>query len=283
MYQNNAYQQNRGYGPTYTNNYPQQEQFSQILTQEEINKLRNTGTLYSLKLTPEELLKSKCMHKLANGTFTLDHLADGRVRCNVCGAEFDMNELSVDEVKSVVDAVIEILHRIKTYWLQIPQEVGENYFQIIPLIEKITRLYEISVANFHKLDNGNGLQPQGYNAGFNLMDQAIGGSPMGAYYAPQGMNPYGMPQMNPYGMPQMNPYQPDMSQQANPYQQQAGFNPYFQQQVNPFGNMQQQQQQAFAPGYGQQQQQPTATNEVKPPLEAEAAKPKDVNVTSFGI
>ncbi len=146
-----------GYAPAGYNFNPQQQapKFTNPLTNEEIKMLRQKGEKFTLGLTQEEQLRGVCFHRDQNGD-TLVPNPDGTVRCTVCGHVFDpVNGLTKEELEAAVAGVTDILQTIKMLYLDMPEEAAREYFQIIPLINKIPQLYERAAENFSRHENVN--------------------------------------------------------------------------------------------------------------------------------
>lgn len=260
-YANQPMNQGYGYGM-----YPQQPgtnygqfptaKMTQPLTPEQIRELRSTGSGFSLKVDQIEILRSHCTHK-DNGNIALVKNADGSSTCTVCGETFNLVDKDVEEVKAIVNAVIDILQSVKTYYLDIPENYVKDYFNMIPYLEKLPKFFEVALHNFTKYESGAFLNQNNNMFGFQMLNALtspgygqMGGGMMGGQ--PQmGMAPVPM-----YQQPQYTP-QPQMGMAPAP-----GMNPFGavqpmnqgytpQPQVQPQGQNQQQ---------AQQQEQPQQNN-----------------------
>lgn len=60
---------------------------TQVLTQEQINKLRNNDGNFDLRLSEEDIFRAICTHKDKNGQFALIENPDETV-CSICGQTF---------------------------------------------------------------------------------------------------------------------------------------------------------------------------------------------------
>lgn len=188
---------------------------TQTLTPEQIKKLKSNGGTFDLQVSQTDILKAICTHK-ENGNIVLIDNNDGTVTCPICGATFSIMTVDQDQVQDATKVVFDVLQTIKTMYLDIPEDVATQYFQILPLLEKMPKLYQIAMSNFNKYDNPNQFQQTGSVYGFNALN-AITNPTFG------GM---GMPMQQP--MMQPNMYQPQPYQA--PYQAQQ---PMMNQ--NPFG------------------------------------------------
>lgn len=210
---------------------------TQPLTPEQIRELRSTGSGFSLKVDPIEILRSHCTHK-DNGNIALVKNGDGSSTCSICGATFNLVDKDIEEVQAVVQAVIDILQSVKTYYLDIPENYVKDYFNMIPYLEKLPKFFEVALHNFAKYENGAFLNQNNNMFGFQMLNALtspgygqMGGGMMG-----------GQPQMGmaPAYQPQAYGQQPQMGMAPAP-----GY--------NPFGGVQPMNQ-GYAP---QQQAQPT--------------------------
>lgn len=231
MYPNNM-------GGTQYGQFPQAK-MTQPLTPEQMRELRSTGSGFSLKVDPVEVLRSHCTHK-DNGNIALVKNADGSSTCTVCGATFNLLDKDIEEVAEITRAVLDVLQSIKTYYLDIPENYVKDYFNMIPYLEKLPKFYEVALHNFAKYENGAFLNNNNNMYGFQMLNALTspGFGQMGNGMMGGQMQPQMQPQMAPmggYSQPQYNP--------------QASIAPGY----NPFGGAQPQQQQM---GYGQPMQQP---------------------------
>ena len=187
--------------------------FVNPLTAEQIKRLQAKEAQFSLGLTEEEQLRAICNHRNAEGTgdtLVYDPVT-GEARCTICGYTFRPIEPGVgpDVLKEDVDRIVDILQTIKLMYVDLPAEVATEYFQIIPLIEKIPQLFEFAAKNMNKHDvnmwNYNN-QNMGSFAMFNNLANMFGnmGNMMPNYSAqqftqPQPMMTAGYPQANAFG------------------------------------------------------------------------------------
>lgn len=210
-------QMNQGYGYGMYPNQPgtQYGQFptakmTQPLTPEQIRELRSTGSGFSLKVDPIEILRSHCTHK-DNGNIALMKNGDGSSTCTICGAKFNLVDKDIEEVQAVVQAVIDILQSVKTYYLDIPENYVKDYFNMIPYLEKLPQFFEVALHNFAKYENGAFLNQNNNMFGFQMLNALtspgygqIGGGMMTGQ--PQmGMAPAYQPQPQFVQQPQMAP------------------------------------------------------------------------------
>lgn len=141
---------------------------TQPLSQEQIKTLRRTGNGFSLQIDEIEFVRAQCTHK-EGGKIVLLENPDGTSTCTICGATFRLIDTTRDEVQGIIQAAIDVLQSIKTYYLDIPESYVANVMQIIPLLEKVPGLYEVALHNFAKYDNGATLNQNNGMYGFGLM------------------------------------------------------------------------------------------------------------------
>lgn len=194
------------------------------LTREEITTLRQK-TPFSLGITQDEAMRGICFHVDENGNPATVTDANGMTTCTVCGKTWDSNELSPEQVQEATNRMLSVLQTIKLMYVNFPEQAAREFYQIIPLIEKVPQLYKIAADNFHTYEG----YSTGYYGGqpnpFQLFGQIAGGNgfqnafqyqqtqPMGAYPVQQ---PMYQPQQPAYTSPYVQPaYQPQ--QQINPF------------------------------------------------------------------
>jgi hypothetical protein len=230
-------QNNQGFNQGFQgyNNYngfgPQVAQpIKNALTDEQIKMLQQTGSNFSLGLTEKDVLRAKCTHRQPDGmhdSLTYDPNT-GRVRCTICGYEFKPIDASTD-IGAIDDAaatIIDILQTIKLLFPTLPPDAVGDYFQIIPLIEKIPNLFKISAQEALKND----INPYNYSSNnmggaamfANLMNAFGNGfmNPQQQFGQPQFMNqPMGQPFVAPQpNMPQGTPFGYPGASQVQGYQ-----------------------------------------------------------------
>lgn len=176
---------------------------SSSLSAEEYNRLVKQENPFSLALTETEMLRGICNHRTLDGTKdTLFQDTDGTVRCEVCGYRFNPVDpnLSKEDVQDAVNLITDILQTIKLLFIDMPLPAQREFFQIIPLLDKVPQLFELAVKNFNKHENYNLWGYRGQNMGtlnlFNMLSGVLNGTaPMG------GMMGQGMPMGNGQQMP----------------------------------------------------------------------------------
>lgn len=189
--------QNNNYGGySYTGGAPIHKQPS-TLTAEEYNRLVKQENPFSLALTEVEVLRAICNHRTPDGLGdTLLATSNGQMKCQVCGYEFiplDSTEIDKEGIVASTKVIIDILQTIKLLFVDMPTEVHREYFQIIPLIEKIPALFDLATKNFQKYETNNGWNYRNSNMGTMNLFQMLSSALTGA----------GQPQPNPTGP---NPY-----------------------------------------------------------------------------
>ena len=234
MYPNNM----GGYAPS---GYVQQpipvQKSKNVLTNEEIKSIRQNGDSFSLGLTADESLRGICFHKDENGVETLRDNGDGTVTCTICGHRFDpLQNCTQEDIQMYVDNITDVLQTIKLLYIDMPTEAAREYFQIIPLIQKIPKLFKIASDNFNRHENYNGYRYNGAPNTINLYQMLSSGA-ISPGFAQQGYMPNGYAQQpyqaypqQGYGAPIQQPYQ---QMQANPFggygtapmQPQGGYQP----------------------------------------------------------
>lgn len=228
------------------NGMPQQSaKVMNVLTAEEMKMLMQQKSEFSLSLTPLESLQAACSHRREDGlqdSLTYDPIK-GVARCTICGYEFRPIEPdeSPESIQTSVDRIVDILHTIKILYTDIPGQAAREYFQIIPLIEKIPKLFEFAAKNFAKHEynpwsynqyNMGGIQMlQNLSSMFGgampqqqpFMPQQPMGQPMGQPFIPQQPMAAGFPNAA-YGGPAVSPFgYPGASQQQGYTPQTQGY------------------------------------------------------------
>lgn len=175
------------------------------LNADEIKELQQQTSQFSLGLTHREVLRAQCNHRTIDGSsdslvFDKD---TGIVRCTICGYEFRPLEpdTSPEEIKNDVARLVDMLQTVKLLYTDLPADAAKEYFQIIPLIEKLPQLFEFAAKNFAKHEY-NGWQYNNANMGgmamLNNLATLFGAS--NGFGQPMMMNPgmnMGMPAPNP--------------------------------------------------------------------------------------
>lgn len=149
------FQQPFGYGYPYQQpvQQPPQPAMTSWLTQEEIDKIKTNNT-FSLSVTEEEMIRGVCNHTNLQGnpTIKVDEI-NNTCTCLQCGEVFRIgNELTKEEVQNSVDNILDILQTTKMMYVNITPQVAREYYQIIPFLKKLPKLYEIAAADYKRYD-----------------------------------------------------------------------------------------------------------------------------------
>lgn len=197
--------------------------FNNPLTADQIKRLQAKESQFSLGLTEEEQLRGICNHRNIEGTadtLSYDPIT-GEAVCQICGYKFKPIEpdVTLDVIQEDVDRIVDILQTVKLMYIDLPADAAREYFQIIPLIEKIPQLFKFAGTNMskHEMNNWNySNRNMGAVAMFNNLTSMFGGMNNMAYQQPQ-MNyntaPAGFPnaayaQPNAFGYPGASTYVP---------------------------------------------------------------------------
>ena len=285
-----------------------------VLTDQQKAELKQD--IYSIQLTPQQLLKNICNHK-NNGTFSLRKdptRGDGYMICNICGSSVKI----IDDDKNTVMANVEYTKNVIETIQTLGVELGENYLKEIgkmkSLITMLPQMHEAVLKTWYEkyaqssMGNANAGSNSAsifnymttggqalYNPNLmqqNLMNNGLGfnGQPIGGGYGyPQqqmqmnnmGMNMgYPQQQQMPMGMQTPPAYGNGMNMNY-PNQQQAMSNGFFSnnnvQQPAYATPMNQQTQQTAAQPAGQPQQNYQGPGAVADKIEDKAIASKTVN------
>ena len=210
MYQNNGFMQGQGvqYNPGF-----QQHRLHNVLTGDEIAELMKSGNQFSLAITEKDKKRAACNHQKADGTGdALTEDVDGRVVCGICGYKFkplNAYQTTKESLQAAVDDINDVLQTIKLIWFDIDSTVAREYFQIIPLIEKIPELFEIAAKNYVKHESsmpwGNNTRNMSTMQAFAMISNMLNGGMPNMYQQPQQMAwGYNQPNPNMYQQPAGN-------------------------------------------------------------------------------
>lgn len=219
MYGYNYQQQPGMYG--YTMQPQQPIQLTNPLTKAQLELLKQKGDKLTLTLSELDIAKAICTHKDGNkiSLVRLDPTNPDRVTCRVCGETFDLTNGDHAAVEAACELMTNIIQTIKTYWLDVPADVAQNLYTILPLIQRMPKIYDVAQKNFQQVENVNRMnevnQPMGFNMFQQLMSPTMGmGMPMNGYYGyqqPMYQQPNGVAGQevfpNPIGVP-AQPQQP---------------------------------------------------------------------------
>lgn len=252
---------------------------SNILSADEIAQLMRKENQFSLALTETEKLRAACSHQKADGSGdSLIENEDGTTSCTICGYTFkplDAHMTTKEDIESAVAIVIDMLQTVKLIWIDMDGPVGREYFQIIPLLEKLPQVFDIAVKNYSKHEGmmpwSNANRNMSTMQAFAMLNSMLNGGGAAQYYgAPQ--------QMNFAQAPQQPQYQPNFQMYGQvPTQPQpmtngfgyVGQGPMYQPQTNGYQTV-----------YGQvPPQQPQAPVNPAPAPATEAKEEKTVSKT----
>lgn len=131
--------------------------FTNPLTKEDLQRLQKTKTpAFSFNLTPDEMTKAKCPHRLIKEDGTAQSwmtTSDGGVtaHCAGCGATFRLQKISPEELSNAIDIVKSTIQQAKAYGFQMPEEFFTEYAMIIPLLDKLPQIYTMANINFAEI------------------------------------------------------------------------------------------------------------------------------------
>lgn len=238
---NNGFPQGTGFQYNGYNQNQQQPRRGNFLNQAQVEKLMKKSNQFSLSLTEEDNWKAMCNHRKPDGTGDmLVENPDGSYTCQICGYTFrplDAHNISPEEIQADVDNVVDVLQTIKMIYIDLDPGVAKEYFNIIPLLEKMPQFLDIAIKNYAKHEQYNPYSYGKTNLGTAQMFAALSGLFNGN--GTQGYNQYN----------QQQPYQGQQFYGQQPYQGYAQQQPYG---ANPFGynGATQQQPQGYQPQTG---------------------------------
>lgn len=131
--------------------------FTNPLTKEDLQRLQKTKTpAFSFNLTPDEMTKAKCPHRLIKEDGTAQSwmtTSDGGMtaHCAGCGATFRLQKVSPEELSNAIDIVKSTIQQAKAYGFQMPEEFFTEYAMIIPLLDKLPQIYTMANINFAEI------------------------------------------------------------------------------------------------------------------------------------
>lgn len=199
QYNNQPYYGNMPYnqGAIY-NGQPQQMRRTNPLSNEEIASMRNK-TPFSLAITQDELTRGICFHVDENGNPTTVTEPDGSTTCTLCGATWNSNELTAEQVQEATNNILSVLQTIKLMYINFPDKAAREFYQIIPLIGKVPQLYKIAADNFRTFEGYQNGYYNGMPNPFMLFGQVVGGNGYANAFQYQQTQPmdYGAPMSQP--------------------------------------------------------------------------------------
>lgn len=159
---------------------------SSTLTAEERARLVKNENAFSLALNEIDVIRGFCNHRSEDGmSDTLTNEPDGTVKCWVCNYKFSPVDpsLTKEDVQDSVNLINDILQTIKLLFVDMPVSAQREFFQIIPLLDKVPQLFELATRNFSKHENFNAWGYKGANMNtmnmFNMLSGVLGGAGMG--------------------------------------------------------------------------------------------------------
>lgn len=122
-----------------------------------IEKRIKSGAGRAIEITQEALDRAICTHRYGNKL----HLNDtnnpdnpGEQICDICGAVFNLIENATPaQIHQVVRDCINTLHTIKVMYVNIPDNLCKQIFQIIAVLEQVDKLWGIAAEQFNKYQN----------------------------------------------------------------------------------------------------------------------------------
>lgn len=218
MMTNNYY-----YGNGYSSAAPQKVVMNQMLSKEEIAKLKAKNKSWSLQLTEDEVLTEMCSHKDPDtGNICLVDNHDGTVTCSICGETFSLvNDLTDEEVQNICDDFNDVWQTSKTNYGSMPIQAGRAFYKMGALAKKVPQFYKLGQESRKQWNHSSMVEAnRGANAFAQLsmlLNPMAGGYGQMGYPGAQG----GYPGMAPGMVPPQGGY-PGMAPQATAPQGYAG-------------------------------------------------------------
>ena len=209
MTNNNYY-----YGNGFSTATPQKVVMNQMLSKEEIAKLKAKNKSWSLQWTEDEVLTEMCSHKDPDtGNICLVDNHDGTVTCSICGETFSLvNDLTDEEVQNICDDFNDVWQTSKTNYGSMPIQAGRAFYKMGALAKKVPQFYKLGQESRKQWNHSSMVEA---NRGANAFAQlSMLMNPMASGYtqmgypgmAPQGGYPGMAPGMAPQGgYPSMAP------------------------------------------------------------------------------
>lgn len=231
----NTYSFPQGTGYQFMGGPQMPTKINNFLSNEEIDKLIKKENQFSLQLTETEVLRGKCNHRSADGLHDtlVEDPATGISRCSICGYEFRPLPIqtSVESIQESCDTILDILQTIKLIYVSLPIEAAE-FFQLIPLIEKIPKLFEYAVKDYAKHERVDQYMYNNRNMStLNLFQMLCGTMNQQPFNPGQQVDPSVAAAQQPYGFnpqaaPMGNPYvAPGFGMPTNGFGYNYGYNP----------------------------------------------------------
>jgi hypothetical protein len=198
---------------------------SNVLSDEQIATLRQKGAGFTLSLTKEEIFRGQCNHLDENGNPSYITNPDGSSTCTICGHTWRSIDTTKDKVEEAVQVILDILQTTKIMYVNMPEQASREFFQIIPMIEKIPQLYQVASDNFRSYEGNYAGYVNGNANPFALFGTIAGNQGYANAFQYQQTQPYPqqMYQQPVYGQPvyQQPAYQQPAVQGVNPFDQNA--------------------------------------------------------------
>ena len=195
MMANNYY-----YGNGFTSAAPQKVVMNQMLSKEEIAKLKAKNKSWSLQLTEDEVLTEMCSHKDPDtGNISIVDNHDGTVTCSICGETFSLvNDLTDEEVQNICDDFNDVWQTSKTNYGSMPIQAGRAFYKMGALAKKVPQFYKLGQESRKQWNHSSMVEAnRGANA-FAQLSMLL--NPMAGAYGQMGYA--GMaPAMTPVGYP----------------------------------------------------------------------------------
>ena len=198
-------------------------EYTNPLGQQKIQELLKNGKgAPSIKITEDDYNQAICTHRNpANyAEQMLYPIGDGKVKCKICGAEFHLVEDATSEdVEKCTENLWDIMNTAKVMWLDVPNKVAQENFQVLAVVSKCPQIYSIAAGAFNRYGGDQNVIGQaGVPNGFAQLNMMMGGfngyQPMG--YQPMGYQPVQQPMMQsvPMDPTYMNPMAQQMTAAA---------------------------------------------------------------------
>lgn len=163
-------------------------------------KLKEGGGAFKMAITAEEMEKAVCCHRDNNQGYLVSTNNPDRpneYRCTICGEVFNLLEgITPQDVSNGVADMHDILNTIKVMYVDMPPQLINEIFQILPIIDRIDKLYNISADRFNQFIGNTPQQGQYMNntingfQGYNMMMNGMTGmAPMMNGMVQQPMQP----------------------------------------------------------------------------------------------
>jgi hypothetical protein len=206
-YGNQPYGQQIPYNNGYNYGAVQPPKRSNVLSAEQIAGLRQKAGGFTLALTKDEVERGQCTHIDENGQPSYITNPDGTTTCTICGHTWRSVDVTKEEVEKAVQVILDILQTIKIMYVNMPEQAGREFFQIIPMLWKVPQLYQVAADNFRSYEGNLAGYMNGTANPFALFGSVVGNQG----YA---------------NMWQYNQTQPQNMVYGQQYQQVAGANPF---------------------------------------------------------